>query len=207
MWDNLTTAPTNVGTYRVYAVFAGSQDYSEAASDYTATQFTITPATAIVSVTAIPGLVYNGYAQDIASCSAAGVNGLLPSSDFTPTLCGGTGTFTRDWTFTDPNYVTQSGQVTDNIAPAPLTISATYSTKIYDGTTIVTDNMVPTVTGLLGTDTVTDVTVAFVSPNAGPTQTTITHMTFDTWSFVSPISSSWTAGEIIMLLGNYDAAV
>ena len=127
---------------------------------------TIGKATATVSVTPISGLVYNGGPQQTASYSATGVNGVLPSSDFTDTTVHtNAGTYNDTWTFSDPNYVSQTGSVTDNIGQAPLTISAGTSTKVYDGTTTVTDGAMPTVIGLQVSDTVTGLSESFVSAN------------------------------------------
>ena len=60
-----------------------------------------------------------------------------------------------------------SSTVGFTIIQAPLTITATFSTKTYDGTTTVTDGAKPTVTGLVGTDTITGLTESFTSSNAG----------------------------------------
>ena len=94
----------------------------------------ILPATATVSVTAIPGLVYNGTPQETASYSATGVNGALPSSDFTDTtVYTDAGTYHGTWTFADPNYVTLTDCVISGIARANASVTVyTYSTT-YDG--------------------------------------------------------------------------
>ena len=64
------------------------------------------------------------------------------------------------------DYTAVSSSTVDfTIAQAPLTIIAVYSTKTYDGTTTVTDGATPTVTGLVGTDSVTGLSESFASPN------------------------------------------
>ena len=63
------------------------------------------------------------------------------------------------------NYVVTTVNGLDYIAQAPLTISAVYSTKTYDGITTVTDGATPTVSGLQGSDTVTGLSESFTSPN------------------------------------------
>ncbi len=135
-----TAIPTNSGMYTLTASFAGSADFSpgefvaNGGSDTCDTIF-INPATATTSVTAIPGLVYNWNAQETASYSATGINGnILPSSDFTDTTVHtNAGTYNDIWTFTDPNYATQTGTVTDNIAKADSGIYVTGGTAIYNG--------------------------------------------------------------------------
>ena len=70
-----------------------------------------TPDTAVISVTALPGLVYNGTPQETASYSAIGVNGVvLPSSDFTDTTVHTNAcTYNDALTFTDPSGKEMSG--------------------------------------------------------------------------------------------------
>ena len=61
----------------------------------------------------------------------------LPSSDFTfsgSTSQTNAGSSTETWTFSNPNYATQSGTVDPSIAQAPLTITSSNVTKVY-GTT------------------------------------------------------------------------
>ena len=106
------------------------------------------------------------------------MNGVsLPTSDFTyttATTATNAGTYNVTSTFSDPNYVRQSSTVASRIAQAPLSISAASSTKVYDGTTTVTDGATPTATGLFSTDSISGLTEAFLWPNAGvgndPTQ-------------------------------------
>jgi len=106
-----------------------------------------TPMMATVSVTAIPGLVYNGTSQETVSYTATGINGvILPSSDFTDTTVHtNAGTYTDQWTFTDPNYISQYGPVTDAIAPAPFTVTVTAPTIPYGNTpTFIVTGSLPT---------------------------------------------------------------
>ena len=67
------------------------------------------------------------------------------------------------WTFNDPGvYPVESGMVNSNISRAQLTITATYSTKAYDGTNLVTDGATPIVSGLIDHDTLSTATYTFV---------------------------------------------
>ena len=76
----------------------------------------------------------------------------------------------------DPNYVIHDGNGGDNytvtlvgafgtITPAPLTLAAVTDSKVYDGST--SDGLTPTVTGLVGNDSITDLIQLFSSKNAG----------------------------------------
>ena len=141
-WTNLgVSAPVNAGSYEVTANFAGSTDYTAASSTV---DFNIIPAIATISVTPISGLVYEGtwlptggfspLQQETVNYSAIGVNGALPNSDFTDTTVhANAGTYNDTWTFTDPNYISQSGAVTDTIAKANVQVYITPSTEVYDG--------------------------------------------------------------------------
>ena len=60
-----------------------------------------------------------------------------------------------------------------SIIPAPLTITAANSFKIYDGTTIVTDGATPTFTTLYGSDSITGLTESFTGSTAGSEQTQV----------------------------------
>ena len=139
---------------------------------------TIGQATATVMVTPISGLVYNGSPQQTASYSATGVNGALPSTDFTDTTVHtNAGTYNDTWTFTDPNYVSQTGSVTDNIAQATATILVTPTPGlIYNGGPQVTAT--GTATGVGGVNLNSDLTVNSTHTNAG----TYT----DSWTFTDP---------------------
>ena len=63
------------------------------------------------------------------------------------------------------NYTVTTNTATGTISPALLVISAASDSKTYDGTTV-SPNGKPTWSGLQGTDSVSGVTQAFVSPNA-----------------------------------------
>ena len=117
-----TLTITGAGTVTVAASAAGNATYNPATP--VDESFTVAQATAAVNVTPISNLVYNGKAQETARYSAIGVNGILPSSDFTDTTVHtGAAGYSDTWTFTDPNYATQTGTVTDTIARATPTFS------------------------------------------------------------------------------------
>jgi len=127
---------------------------------------TITQATANVSVTPVAGLVYNGRFQQTAAYTATGVGDApLPLTDFGPTdTLGVTSTeypyavtaINNVWTFTDQNYVTQTGTVTGTIAKAPLTITADSLSGTYG--TLSPANLGFTTSPLFGIDSVSSVT-------------------------------------------------
>ncbi len=70
-----------------------------------------------------------------------------------------------------PSFLPSVGTLSGGLAvtPASLTITAKTATKTYDSTT--TSAVTPSVTGLLGTDTVTGLTEVFLNPNAGSSKT------------------------------------
>jgi len=138
-------------------------------------------------VTSDSGGVYNGapYAATVTINDGPSLDGVTPVSYYenvdpnsnngydyigtnAPTNVGSYVTFaefdgSQNW---DPGT---SNVVHFDIVPAPLTINATYDLKVYDGTTNVTDGTIPTVTGLQGSDTVTNLTESFQSRNViGP---------------------------------------
>ena len=167
-----TGTPTNVGSYLAFASFAGSTDYNAAGSNTVV--FDITPADASIAVTAATGLVYNGSPQIIVTGTATGVNGINLDNDLTINATHtNAGSYSDTWSFSDPNYAPAGGGSTDTIAQAPLSISASYSSKTYDGTVNVADGATPTVSGLYGSETVTGLTESFIAPNAGPEATVI----------------------------------
>ena len=185
VWTDLgANAPRNVGSYDVTANFAGSTDYTSASSP--TVDFSIAPATATISVTALPGLVYNGSPQETASYSAIGVSGAiaLPTSDFTDTTVHtAAGTSTDTWTFTDPNYASQSGAVTDTVGQANAMIVVTPTTGlVYNGSPQVTAAM-STLYGVTICDSIGfgidhDLTVNATHTDAGTYA--------DSWSFTDP---------------------
>ena len=109
----------NVGSYPIdisNAVGTGLSNYN---INYVDGTLTVTSATANVVVTPYD-VTYNGQPHTV-SGNATGVNGVtLPASDLdlTGTTHTNAGTYTDTWTFTDPNYVSQSGKVTDIINKA-----------------------------------------------------------------------------------------
>ncbi len=75
-------------------------------------------------------------------------------------------TFTGTGTFQNSQGTLAGGE---KITPAPLTITATTNTKTFDGTATAAAS--PTVSGLLGTDTVTGLTEVYSDPNVGSGKT------------------------------------
>ena len=76
------------------------------------------------------------------------------------------GTYNDTWTFTDPNYVSQTGSVTDHIAQATATIVVTPTPGlVYNGGSQVTAT--GTATGVGGVNLNSDLTVNSTHTNAG----------------------------------------
>jgi len=128
--DQHTTAPTNAGFYDVTAIFAGTVNYAAARSS--TVDFTIGQATAKIVVTPY-SVTYDGKAHS-ATGTATGVNGALPSSDLVlNTTYTNAGTYADTWIFTNPNYVSKSGKVTDIIGKANATIHVTPYNVVFNG--------------------------------------------------------------------------
>ena len=156
---NLSSDLTINSTHTNAEIYPDTWSFTDPTGNYASETGTMTDtigqATATILVTPTPGLIYNGGPQETADYSATGVNGALPSSDFTDTTVHtNAGTYPDAWTFTDPNYVSQSGSVTDNIGQASLTITATSESKTYGHTA----SLAYTENGLVNSDTITSVT-------------------------------------------------
>ena len=169
-----TTVHTNAGTYNDTWTFTDPNYVSQTGS----VTDNIAQATATIVVTPTPRLIYNGGSQQTAGYSATGVNGALPSTDFSDTTVHtNAGTYHDTWTFADPNYISQTGSVTDNIAQATATVEVVPTTGlIYNGSPQMTATGTATVVG--GVNLSSDLTINSTHTNAGNYS--------DTWSFTDP---------------------
>ncbi len=133
-------------------------------------ELTVTPATAVIVVTGF-SVTYDALPHT-ATGSVTGVFGenLSAGLDLSATTRTNVGLYSDPWTFTDPagNYLADSGTVDSDISQAALTITADDATKTY-GQAVTFAGTEFSTSGLLGTDTVTSVTLA--SPGASPTAT------------------------------------
>ena len=182
----------NVGSYPIdisNAVGTGLSNYN---INYVDGTLTVTPAAANVVVTPYD-VTYNGQPHTI-SGKATGVNGVaLPASDLnlTGTTHINAGVYTDTWTFSDPNYVSQSGKVTDIItspAKANATIHVTGYDVTYNGLAHSATGMA---TGVGGVNLASYLTIHSTHTNAG--------VYTDTWTFSDPnyISQSGKVTDII----------
>ena len=182
----------NVGSYPIdisNAVGTGLSNYN---INYVDGTLTVTPATANVVVTPYD-VTYNSQPHTV-SGKATGVNGVtLPASDLnlTGTTHTNAGTYTDTWTFTDPNYVSQSGKATDIItspAKANATIHVTGYDVTYNGLAHSATGMA---TGVGGVNLASYLTIHSTHTNAG--------VYTDTWTFSDPnyISQSGKVTDII----------
>ena len=179
--DLSATQHTNAGTYfDGYSFNDPSGNYIDA-SGILFVEDTIRQAHATVTVTPY-SVTYDGQAH-IATGTATGIGGedlsaglILdyvgnPSLDVpSGTVHTNAGDYSNDvWLFIDPNYTPQSALVHDHIDKAPLSITATSDTKVFDGTSnssaILTD--AANVSGLQGADTVTGLSQQFSQKYAG----------------------------------------
>jgi hypothetical protein len=171
------TTHTNAGTYASDAWSFTDPNYTSASGTVSDA---ISVATAIVNVTPY-NVTFDGNPHT-ASATATGAGGVtLSASDFT--LSGTThtnvGTYASDaWSFTDPNYVSASGTVSDAISKATATINVTPYSVTYDGNP---HTATATATGAGGvTLSASDFTLSGTThTNAGP-------YAGDAWSFTDP---------------------
>ena len=140
----------------------------------------ITPAGLTVTGITAANKVYNANTAAALNTSSATLVGVFSGDTVTLGTSGATGTFASDKVGTGitvtvagltligaqaGNYTLTQPTTTANITQAPLTITAVTNTKVYDGTT--TAAAIPTVSGLAGSDTVTNLTETYASPNVG----------------------------------------
>jgi hypothetical protein len=118
-------------------------------------------------------VTYDGNAHT-ATGTAKGVGGVsLPASDLTlNTTHTNAGTYTDSWTFSDPNYVSQSGTVTDTILKANASINVVGYNTFYNATS---HSATGTPYGLNGT--------VLPGLNLGGTIHTSVGTYADTWTF------------------------
>jgi hypothetical protein len=166
------TTHTNAGSYTTDSWSFTDPNYVSASGTVTDA---ISVATAIVSVTPY-NVTYDGNAHT-ASATATGAGGANLIADLT--LSGTThtsvGTYASDaWSFADPNYVSQSGTVSDTISKATATIIVTPYTVTYDGNAHMAT---ATATGAGGVSLVADLTLT------GTAHTNAGTYTGDPWSF------------------------
>ena len=116
------TLAASATPYTIAYGYAGDANF-QAASDSTTT-LTVNKAQATILVTPYT-VTYDGNAHT-ATGTATGVNGgSLSGLDLSGTTHTNAGTYSDTWTFSDPNYVSQTGTVTDTIvqANAPATLN------------------------------------------------------------------------------------
>src|SRR5262249_30031231 len=130
----------------------------------------VNPATATIVV---PGYTVQYDANPhTATGTATGVLGedLSADLDLSATIHTLVGSSVDGWTFHDPagNYADDAGTVLTTITPAPLTVTADDRTKSY-GQTVTFTGTEFTTAGLLGTDSVTSVSLSSAGQVAGAT--------------------------------------
>ena len=166
----LAGAPRTVGNYTVVATFSNAPGYNPTTS--APTYFSITPATLIINATS------NVKVYDTTTTAAAipTVVGLLGTDSVTGLTeaylsknalgVGGSTLVVTGYNVVDgdggADYVVTINSATGTITPATLTFTALTNTKSYDANTSAT--AVPTVSGLLGSDTAS-ATEAYASKN------------------------------------------
>ena len=200
-WQDLgANAPINAGFYDVTAIFAGTVNYAAARSS--TVDFTIGQATAKIVVTPY-NVTYDGNAHT-ATGTATGVNSVLPSNDLnlTSTTHTNPGTYSDTWTFSDPNYVSQTGTVTDVINQTIPTIGdPSFEQPVVRAGQFKYD---PTGSpwAFSGGSGISGNNSGFTSGNANAPQGTQVAFLQGTGSFTQSVAN-WTAGSYVLL---FDAA-
>jgi hypothetical protein len=185
------TTHTSAGTYA-----SDGWSFTDPNGNYASASGTvsdlISKATAIVNVTPY-SVTYDGNAHT-ATATATGVGGAtLSATDFTLTSTTHTnaGTYANDaWSFTDPNYSSASGTVSDAISVATAIVNVTPYNVTYDGNPHTAS---ATATGAGGANLIADLTLS------GTTHTSVGTYASDAWSFADPnyVSQSGTVSDTI----------
>jgi len=190
----ISSTHTNAGTYTDSWSFNAGSNYKTASGTMTDT---IAQANASVIVTPYD-VTYNNQAHT-ATGTATGVGGVnLPASDLnlTGTTHTTAGTYSDTWTFSDPNYVSQTGTVTDTIQKANATIAVTLYDVTYTGTA---HSATGTATGVGGVNLASDLTIISTHTNAG----TYT----DSWSFNAGNNYNTASGTMTDIINKANAHI
>ena len=167
------TTHTSAGTY------TDPWTFTDVTGNYNNDSGTVNDAIAKADATVVVtsySVTYDGTAHS-ATGSATGIGGAtLTGLDLSGTAHTNAGTYNGDaWTFTNPNYNTQSGTVNDAIAKANATIAVTPYSSTYNGTA---QTATGTATGVGGVSLTGLVLTGTTHSNAGT-------YTGDAWTFAN----------------------
>ncbi|MFI5380620.1 MAG: beta strand repeat-containing protein, partial [Tepidisphaerales bacterium] len=118
----------NAGSYTVTATYAGDANHTGSVGN---APVTITPATATVTVTGFSG-VYDAAPHGVVSSSATGVGGSLAGLSVDPTTYTDVPGGLVHWSFSNSNYLPQSGDAPVTITPATATVTVNDYSGTYD---------------------------------------------------------------------------
>ncbi|MFI5381043.1 MAG: MBG domain-containing protein [Tepidisphaerales bacterium] len=167
---SFTISTLAAGSYDIVAVYNGGGVFQTSASNHV-TQV-VNKADAVITLTPY-SVTYDGAAHTAAGTATGVMGETLSGLALGGTTHTNAGSYTDAWTFTDVtgNYNTANGSVADNIAAAPLTVTANNATRVY-GTPNPVFSVTPigfvngdTMAGLTGT--LSFATTATVSSQAG----------------------------------------
>ncbi|AWM77405.1 YDG domain-containing protein [Phenylobacterium parvum] len=172
-------AAWNVGTYAVTPTLGTLVSGLNYGFSFTPGNLTITPAALQVQAVT-DSRAYNGTATSSLTPLVTGLQGTdaIPSLSqvFDSRNAGARTLSVAPFTVSDgnggANYTVTTLSAAGSIAPAPLSLTAASASRAYDGTT--TASGAPVAAGLFAGDTVSGVTQAFDSRNAGPRSVMIT---------------------------------
>ena len=170
--STFTTSALSAGTHSsITAVYTPSGNFAGSSGSVSQT---VNPFALTITATGV-NKVYDGTTTATVTLSANPVNGDSLTETYTSAVFSsrnaGNGQTVNVSGITisgaaASNYTyNTTATTTANITQAPLTITAVTNTKVYDGTT--TAAAIPTVSGLVGSDTVTNLTETYASPNVG----------------------------------------
>jgi hypothetical protein len=172
-------AAWNVGTYAVTPTIGTLVSGLNYGFSFTPGNLTITPAPLQVQAVT-DSRAYNGTATSSLTPLVTGLQGTdaIPSLSqvFDSRNAGARTLSVAPFTVSDgnggANYTVTTLSAAGSITPAPLSLTAASASRAYDGTT--TASGAPVAAGLFAGDTVSGVTQAFDSRNAGPRSVVIT---------------------------------
>jgi YDG domain len=151
-------------------------DANTSAGNYNITYINNTTSTIVKANATVIGsstnVTYNGSIQTVNGFTAIGLQGADSVADLISVFSSGAsgkdaGAYPNVVSGTDSNYNLNFVNGTLNITPSSLTVTALAQSKTYDATTTVPNSGAFTVTGILAGETISGVTLAYSTKDAG----------------------------------------
>ncbi len=179
--STFTIATLTAGTHSISAVYTATGGFAGSTGTWSQT---VNQAVLTVSGITAANKVYNASTTATLNTSGATLVGVIGGDTVTLNTSAASGTFASKnvgtgITVTVAGLMIGGAQASDytliqptttaNITPAPLTITALTNTKVYDGTTSAA--AIPTVNGLVASDSVTNLSETYDTPAVGTGKT------------------------------------